>query len=197
MDSFYIYGASGHGKVVYDIAVKLGYQVSGFVDDNLSLKSFESLKVYKLLPHDSKYIIAIGDNAIREKIALQKLTGIIKPLVHDTAVIAHNVQIGDGTVVAANAVINPNAIIKSNCIINTAAVVEHDCVVEDFAHISPNATICGGVTVGKGTHIGAGAVVIPGVKIGGRCIIGAGTVVLQDVPEGVTLVGNPGRILNK
>lgn len=195
MDDIYIYGASGHGKVVLDIAVRIGFKILGFIDDNPLLEVFESYKVFKTLPKGGKYVIAIGDNTIREKIATQSPNNIIEALVHDTAVIALNVNLGTGTIVAASAVVNPSSTIKGNSIINTGAIVEHDCFIEDFVHISPNATICGGVTVGKGTHIGAGAVVIPGVKIGDRCIIGAGTVVLKDVPNGVTMVGNPGRII--
>ncbi|WP_298953082.1 acetyltransferase [uncultured Nonlabens sp.] len=197
MDEIYIYGASGHGKVVLDIAVRLGFKISGFIDDNPILETFESYKVFKSLPKGGKYVIAIGDNTIREKIASQCPNNIIVALVHDTAIIASNVHIATGTIVAASAVVNASSTIKCNSIINTGAIVEHDCIIEDFVHISPNATICGGVTVGRGTHIGAGAVVIPGVKIGDRCTIGAGTVVLKDVANGVTMVGNPGRVIKK
>jgi acetyltransferase EpsM len=49
--------------------------------------------------------------------------------------------------------------------------------------------------VGEGTQIGAGAVVIPNVTIGSWCMIGAGTVIIKDIPNGATVVGNPGRIL--
>ena len=37
--------------------------------------------------------------------------------------------------------------------------------------------------------------VIQGIKIGHNCQVGAGSVVTKDVPDGVTVVGNPARIL--
>ncbi|HZW78021.1 MAG TPA: acetyltransferase, partial [Flavobacteriaceae bacterium] len=40
-----------------------------------------------------------------------------------------------------------------------------------------------------------GASIIPGVNIGKWCTIGAGAVILHDVPDGATVVGNPGRKL--
>jgi acetyltransferase EpsM len=197
MTDFYIYGASGHGKVVLDIARKSGLHISGFVDDDRSLKSFEGYEVLTAIPLAATCIVAIGDNAIREKIVSTTVCTLLTPLVHPKAVLAQNCIVGNGSVIAANAVINPNAIIKTNCIINTAAVIEHDCVLEDFVHVSPNATLCGSVTVGTGAHIGAAAVIIPGVKIGAWCTIGAGAVVITDVPDGATVVGNPGRILTQ
>ena len=33
-----IIGAGGHGKVIADIAEKMGYSIKGFLDDNDSLK---------------------------------------------------------------------------------------------------------------------------------------------------------------
>ena len=65
----------------------------------------------------------------------------------------------------------------------------------DYVHISPNATLCGGVNVDEGTHIGAGVVIIPGIKIGKWVKIGAGAVIIKNVPDRVTVVGNPGRII--
>lgn len=58
---------------------------------------------------------------------------------------------------------------------------------------SPNAALAGDVKVGEGTHIGIGAQVIQGITIGKWCTIGAGAVIIKDVPDGVTVVGNPGR----
>lgn len=49
------------------------------------------------------------------------------------------------------------------------------------------------VTIGKNVWIGGGAIILPGVTIGDDAVIGAGSVVTRDVPEGVTVVGNPAR----
>lgn len=49
----------------------------------------------------------------------------------------------------------------------------------------------------EGCSIGAGAVILPGVHIGRAAMVGAGAVVTRDVPPGVTVVGNPARILEK
>jgi acetyltransferase EpsM len=61
--------------------------------------------------------------------------------------------------------------------------------------MSPNATVCGGVTIGKGTHVGVGAIIVLKIKIVEHCVIGAGTVVINDIPSHSKVVGNPGRII--
>jgi serine acetyltransferase len=49
--------------------------------------------------------------------------------------------------------------------------------------------------LGDSVSVGAGAIILGPYVIGDAAIIGAGAVVLSDVPEGATVVGNPGRIL--
>jgi maltose O-acetyltransferase len=50
------------------------------------------------------------------------------------------------------------------------------------------------VRIGRNVWIGAGAIILPGVKIGDDALVGAGSVVTRDVPEGVTVFGNPARM---
>lgn len=45
--------------------------------------------------------------------------------------------------------------------------------------------------------VGTGAIVLPGVTIGAGAMVGAGAVVTADVPDGVTVVGNPARVVSK
>ncbi len=196
-NNFYIYGASGHGKVVLDTALLCNRLVSGFIDDNPAITVFEGYAVVHTLSRKREYLIAIGNNNIRRDIAIRVMDSLVKPLVHPSAIIAKTSKIGIGTLIAANVVINPNSFIGINSIINTAAVVEHDCIIEDHVHISPNATLCGAVTIGMGAHVGAAAVILPGVKVGAWCTVGAGAVVLSDVPDGATIVGNPAHIIKQ
>jgi maltose O-acetyltransferase len=51
------------------------------------------------------------------------------------------------------------------------------------------------VNIGANVWIGGGAIILPGVTIGDDAIVGAGAIVTRDVPRGVTVVGNPGRVI--
>jgi acetyltransferase EpsM len=190
-----IYGASGHGKVIMDAITSCGHEVNLFIDDNKAINKFMNRDVIHETHHENTYVIAIGNNTVRKKVAANTSLQFAEPIIHSSAVLSSYVEIEKGTVVLAGAVINSSVKIGSHVIINTSAVVEHDCIIHDFAHISPQATLCGSVEVGQGTQIGAGATVLPNLKIGEWCAIGAGAVVIKDVPDGATVVGNPGRII--
>ena len=191
-----IIGASGHGGVVAELAIMLGYSVS-FWDDGVSKKMTNYLvsERGKKVPENSSIIIGIGSNIIRENISLQYENSSFVTLIHPNSYISKNVKIGLGSVVIAGVCINNGAFIGDHCIINTGVVVDHDCKINDFVHVSPNATLCGNVTIGKGSWVGAGAIIIQGIKVGKNAIIGAGSVIIKDIPDNATVVGNPGKII--
>lgn len=192
----FLYGASGHAKVIIEILELNRIEIQGLFDDNLAIKELLGYPCFGSL-HESvaeDLIISIGDNKLRKKVS-ERFQSNYGKAVHPSAQISRRAFISEGTVVMGNAVINTGTVIGKHVIINTSASIDHDCRIDDFAHISPNATLCGGVSVGEGTHIGASAVIIPGIKIGKWATIGAGTVVINDVPDNVTIVGNPGKII--
>ena len=115
--------------------------------------------------------------------------------IHPAAIIADKMDIGAGTVVAAGAVINPGAKIGRNCIINSGAIVDHECAVGDGTHIGPGARLGGRVTVEEGAWVAIGATVLDRVRIGAGAIVGAGAVITKDVPAGMVVYGNPGKII--
>lgn len=197
MKKLVIIGASGHGKVIADIAKKNGYEDIIFLDDNESIKECggysvmgTSQDVYEL---QCDTFIGIGNANIRKRI-MEKLKEnnipVVK-LIHPAAVVAENVIIGQGTVVMAGAVINPGSSIGDGCIINTCASVDHDCMISDYVHVSVGAHLAGTVNVGEKTWIGIGAVVSNNLNITDGCMIGAGAVVVKDILETGTYIGVP------
>ena len=100
----YIYGASGHGLVVADIARNSGYDEIVFLDDASERKFGPELE-------KADIIIAIGDNKTRQKIS-QKVEDVgfeIVNLIHKSAVVSESAVIEKGVVVMPNAVINAKA----------------------------------------------------------------------------------------
>jgi UDP-2-acetamido-3-amino-2,3-dideoxy-glucuronate N-acetyltransferase len=56
---------------------------------------------------------------------------------------------------------------------------------------------CERTLVKRGASIGSGVTLMGGITIGENAIIGAGSVVTRDVPAGVTVAGNPARVLSR
>ncbi len=189
-----IIGASGHGKVVADIALLNGYKNIVFCDDNPSLTECMGFPVVgrteDAIGMDGDKIVAIGDPQVRERLQ-DKIDAVT--LIHPDATIGINVTLGAGCVVMAGGIINPNTIIGKGVIINTSASVDHDCVVGDYAHIAVGAHVCGSVRVGKRTWVGAGATVKNNLNICDDCIIGVGAAVVSNIDNSGTYVGVPAK----
>lgn len=197
MKQLLIIGASGHGKVVADIAKLNGYESILFFDDNEFLKECGAYPVVgttaDIRNFEGDVIVAIGNSSIREKIQNSLYDRNVPILIHPSAVIDSTVKISEGTVVMAGAVINADAVVGNGCIINTCSSVDHDCIIGDFVHVSVGAHVAGTVNVGDRTWIGIGAVVSNNLNICADCKIGAGAVVVKDIEIEGTYVGVPVR----
>lgn len=200
-DKLLIIGASGHGRVVSDVALKMNkWQNIAFLDDGI-INVSHGLEVIGKSIEAQYYIenydifVAIGNNVVREKFIerLEASNASIPVLVHPSAIIGTRVDIELGTVVMANAVVNSFTRIGKGCIINTAATIDHDNVIHDYVHISPGANLAGTVEIGSRTWIGVGSAVSNNVNIISGCKVGAGTVVVKDITEKGTYVGVPAR----
>lgn len=206
--SYIIVGAGGHGRVIKDILIQQGFEILGFVDDGVKhstvckipiLGKVDDIKNIIQNYEDVMFIVGIGDNKIRKSVSqyIKASEGSFGSAIHPSAILGSNVYIEDGTVIMPNVVVNTGSHIGSHVILNTSSVIEHDNFIEDFAHISPGATLTGAVTIGEGTQVGAGATIIPGVSVGKWSTVGAGATVINKLPDECLAVGSPAKILSK
>lgn len=203
----FVFGASGHAKVVIDSIARGGdYEVAFLADDDAAkagqlffghrIQGGREALIARRTDIDSG-MVAIGDNAARAAVAawLEQAGFRFVRAVHPNAVVAGSVSVGEGALIAAGAVLQPETRIGAHAIVNTGASVDHDCDVGRFAHIAPGCRLCGGARIGERALIGAGSVVIPGVRIGAGATIGAGSVVTQDIADGARAAGSPCKVL--
>ena len=194
-----IIGASGHGRVVADIARLNGRNDIVFLDND---KSLTSCAGYPVLGSDTMaqelegdIFIAVGNPEARERLINRYKDRNFPTLIHPSAVVAEDVmksgKIGAGSVIMAGAVVNPGAKLGCGVIVNTSASIDHDCVVGNFVHVAVGTHLSGTVTVGDKTWIGTGAVVSNNLNICGGCTIGAGAVVIRDITDAGVYIGVP------
>lgn len=201
MKKLTILGASGHGKVIAEIAKLNGYSEIEFLDDDERISVCGPYSVIGKCDNakniENDIFVAIGNAKYRKKLLKQYSAKTIPTLIHPNAVVADSVKIGKGTVVMAGVVINPGTAIGKGCIVNTCSSVDHDCIIGDFVHMAVGSHLCGTVVIGNDTWIGAGAIVSNNINICDGCTIGAGAIVIRDIKKKGTYIGIPAKIMNE
>lgn len=162
-ESYVIYGAGGHAKVIVDLILILGGKIECVFDDNIKEEdvTFMNIQVLKYnsdLFSDSKLIIAIGDNFVRNKISL-KLSHDFATLIHPSASVSELASIGKGSVVLSNAVIQAEVTIGEHSIVNVGACIDHEAIVSNFVHIAPMVYVGSSSVIQNGVKINPGAII--------------------------------------
>lgn len=206
-EKIFVFGASGHAKVVIDIIEQQGmYKIAFLADDDPELKGTNVYgypviggKTELLESNIRQGIVAIGSNKARRTVSLWLAAHGFECVnaIHPSAQIARGVTIASGAVVMAGAVINSDSDIGYGVIINTRAGIDHDCTIGDYTHIAPGATLCGTVSVGEECFVCAGVTVIPNLNIGNNVIVGAGATVIGPISDNLVVAGIPAKTLNK
>jgi sugar O-acyltransferase (sialic acid O-acetyltransferase NeuD family) len=203
LNGLLIIGAGGHGKVVADTALLVGWKNVAFIDDRAaSMGSPLGLRVVGTLGDlaaqaagFSNAIVAIGDAKLRLAL-IDRCRGSgfqVVSIVHPMAFVSKFASIGAGCVMFAQSAINADAELGVGCIVNTGATVDHDCLIGDGVHICPGAHLGGNVRVGDQSWIGIASTIRQGITIGRGATVGAGAVVVADVADASTVSGVPAR----
>jgi len=204
-----IVGAGGLGREIYswlsqEIKEKPNYKINGFIDDNLNaldkfdypVKVIGTITNYQPKPGE-KLILSILDPKAKKRIvrSLSKKGAKFFKLIHPTAIIGKNVNIGEGCIICPNCVLSSDIQIGDFVFINISSNIGHDAIIGDFTSINVNVDIMGRVKVGRECLFGVGAKVIPGRKIGDNVVIGAGSIVIRNFKSNITIFGNPAKTL--
>jgi len=206
------WGATGQAKVLNEALCDSNYRIVALVDRNKDITPpFPGIPVLDgkvgfdswLAGWDSvenlHAVVAVGGESGCDRLELMGLFTErgLTPLtvIHKSAFVATDAHIGSGTQILANSAVCSHVSLGESVIINTSATVDHDCTIGNGVHVAPCANLAGEVRVNDLAFIGIGATILPRIRIGEGAIVGGGAVVIEDVPAGVTVVGNPARII--
>ncbi len=117
--------------------------------------------------------------------------------VHPSAIVSSKSTVGEGTIVSPGVVIASFTHLGRHVLVNRGALIGHDVEIGDYVTIGPGANFAGFSRIGEATYIGMGAMVLGEITVGAHSIVGAGAVVTRDVPDNVTVVGTPARVIKK
>ncbi len=217
MKRYAIFGASGCGRGVMPLArqqlqtaLSEGQADLVFVDDHPPATQVNGQRVltyaqWMVEPASSRHVcIAIANSQIRQRLALQcAADGLGFFEVRAPNVVQmDDVQLGDGAILSPFVTLTSNIRIGRHFHANLYSYVEHDCVIGDFVTFAPGVKCNGNVVIEDHAYIGAGALIKQGAPgaplvIGRGAVVGMGAVVTKSVPAGVTVVGNPARVLER
>ncbi|WP_159151664.1 MULTISPECIES: acetyltransferase [Acinetobacter] len=211
-----IYGASGCGRSLMSVArqqlQRLGVSAEiYFIDDSLQEQQIVNGHIalnyqsFKNLNAAQKFVlIAIANSQIREKLANQLVMDGLQlwTVQADNVVMMDNIEIAEGAALSPFVSITSNIKIGKCFHANLYSYVEHDCIIGDYVTFAPGVKCNGNIHIEDHAYIGTSAVIKQGTPdkplvIGKGAIVGMGAVVTKSVPAGVTVIGNPARILEK
>lgn len=200
--TLFIYGASGHAKVVAATARLLGYEIGGFWEDSDERvgSDFFGGKIIRFqdVPAGADIFVGFGCNKIRAEVGRRLSERFNIPnLIHPSAQVAESASLGIGNYIGACSNVDPDCRIGSFCIINKCSEISHDSILHDGCHICGGAVLAGGCEIGENTFVGINASVIGKKVIADNVTVGAGAVVISDFPSNVVVVGVPAKIIKR
>lgn len=209
MKHLLIIGAGGFGREVYNMLPdSIGYgtdfRVKGFLDDKTdALQGMEGYpqiidSVEHYVPQeDDVFICALGD-AHRKRHCAEIILGKggkFINIIHNTASIGRNTQIGLGCIITDNVGISCDITIGDFVTFLSYTIIGHDARIGNYCHLGCRSFMGGYSVLGDTTTIQTNSIVLPYVKVGNDCTVGAGAVVIKKVKDGNTVYGNPATVL--
>ena len=208
MKHLIIIGAGGMGRTMYDMAREsvgygIEYDIQGFLDDNIAaLDNFENYPpiiapIQSYLPNENEIFICSIGGAARKKCIEEIISrgGQFLTMIHSTARIGTNVQIGEGSIVGAFTTIGADAKVGKYNLIQSYTVIGHDSVIGDWNRIDTHVTLVGGTIVQNEADIHTAAMISHNVTVENNSRVAACSFVIRRVKEGTTVLGNPAKKL--
>jgi len=207
MKHLIIIGARGFGRVVYDLAIAMPryqkeFDIKGFLDDKAdALVEYDnyppiisSVEAYDIQP-DDVFVCALGDVHYKKhysEIILNKGGHFIN-VIHPSAHIGTNVQIGIGCIIAGNVWIDSDTKIDDFVTIQGGALLGHDSRVGKWSMIDSMCFLGGFVCLEELVTMHTHSTVVPHLTIHSNATINVASAVIRDVKPNTTVMGNPAR----
>lgn len=209
MKHLVIIGARGFGREVCSTFFKSeqylshSIDVKGFLDDMAdSLDGMSgdwpailgSVEDY-VVQEEDVFFCALGDPIWRKHYSdiISAKGGRFISIIHPTAYVNKNAEIGEGCFIGSFTSISTNVRIGKHVMILSYADLGHDAVVGDFSSVECYVFLGGYASVGELSTIHTKASIIPHKSVGDQCVVGHGSVVIKHVKNGLHVFGNPAK----
>lgn len=196
------------GRTMYDsVRESIGYgeefDIKGFIDDNLhALDSYKnyppllgSISDYQPI-EDDVFICSIGGASRHHCVeTILSRGGVFQQIIHHSARLGSNVQLGKGNFIGCFTTIGADAVIGDYNMIQSYSVVGHDAHIGNRNRIDTHVTCVGGVVIEDDVNIHTGSVISHNVTVETGAHVGACSFVIRRVKTGTTVMGSPAKRL--
>jgi sugar O-acyltransferase (sialic acid O-acetyltransferase NeuD family) len=209
MKQLIIIGARGFGREVHYLAKQcIGYGtqfvIKGFLDDKYSaLDGFDnyapilgSVEEYNIQA-DDVFICALGSVKWKKFYCelIENKGGQFINLIHHSVTIRENVRLGKGLIIGEYCIISCDIAINDFVTIHSNCVIGHDVVIGRYAQMGAFCFIGGFTCIKEEVTIYVRSTILDKVTIGGGAVVGAASVVIKNVKPGITVFGNPAKMI--
>lgn len=200
MSDLILIGAGEHARVVADAARLSGWNILGaYASEPTAVFAHlgGNLELSTAAEHhpDARFHVAFAGRpgSTRRSDIIGGFGLPWATVVHPSASISTQIDLGLGVYIGPRAIVNAGAIIGDHAIINSGAIIEHDVRIGAQSNIGPGAVIGGGAVIGYQAVIALGALVRDHITVGDGAVVGMGAAAVRSVDAGITVVGVPAR----
>jgi sugar O-acyltransferase (sialic acid O-acetyltransferase NeuD family) len=200
----FFYGSAGHFVEIYqwfkdmvnNTTEQLEFKgVINDIDQNIS-GNFKTFKSNQLKYSDDIFIvIAVGDIELRKKCINQFSKFNFLNIIHPSAIIAEDVNLGKGICVAPYSVISAKVEIENFNNINSFSLISHNCTLGKNNFLSSHSKIMGNCKIGENNFIGTNTTIIQNLEIKNNNLLGANTLINKNLGSYKLVFGSPGKII--
>ncbi len=172
----------------------------GFLDDdkslekknNLPLPIISSVEAYTPASSDV-FICALGNPRYKQKYIeeIQLKGGEFISLIHPSAIMHDNVDIGHGVIIQPNCLISDHVILGDFVTVQAYSTLGHDTTVKNYSHISAYSFTGGGVVLDECVLTGTRSTILPNIIVNKYSVVGACSLATKNVPAYTTVFGVP------
>ncbi len=209
MKQLIIVGASGLGREIADWIEDINevsptWKVLGFLDDNLDAicgypSDYKVIgKISEWEPSADQWFVCglAFPDVKRHCVELLKSKGAkFATIIHPTALVSKFSDIGEGSIITQRSGLNTNTKVGKFVTILESRM-GHDSSIGDYSTLSGDCNVNGHVSIGQDVYVSCGVSIAPSKKIGDGAKVGIGSVVISNVKPGVTVFGNPAKIID-
>lgn len=205
MKKLIIIGARNFGREVYSLAKQCSengkdWVIAGFLDSNpekidsldYPVKILGAVETYQPTKEDL-FVCAVGEPKHKKSYVsiIEARGGIFINLIHPTVIVNDNLTLGKGIIVQPYCILSNDVRIDDFVTIQSYSTIGHDSHCEAYCHLSAYTFLGGFSKVGKSVFTGTRATILPKTKVGNSSRVGANSLVIRDVPQDISVFGNP------